>query len=122
MKFFLFFLFCRVRVGGYKKVSFTFKKQVMKTFETWRAQNLKSALQEWVFENPMLYRKKDSQTLAQTREYHRVSSNRTGKTAAWCSSNQKTDINKLVPQTLILSPTRELCYKMQEIWPIIQRM
>ena len=84
----------------------------MKTFEELGvAQNIQSALQELGFENPMpIQEEVIPQLLAQTRDIIALAQTGTGKTAAFgVPVIQKTDINKLVPQTLILSPTRELC-------------
>ena len=84
----------------------------MKTFEELGvAQNIQSALQELGFENPMpIQEEVIPQLLAQTRDIIALAQTGTGKTAAFgVPVIQKTDIKKLVPQTLILSPTRELC-------------
>ncbi len=84
----------------------------MKTFEELGiAPDICSAIQEMGFEQPMPVQEEViPYMLANTRDIIALAQTGTGKTAAFgLPIIQKTDTNINSPQTLILSPTRELC-------------
>lgn len=84
----------------------------MKTFEELGiAPKIWSAIQEMGFEQPMPVQEEViPQMLANTRDIIALAQTGTGKTAAFgLPVIQKTDTKLKAPQTLILSPTRELC-------------
>lgn len=84
----------------------------MKTFEELGiVPKIWSAIQEMGFEQPMPVQEEViPEMLANTRDIIALAQTGTGKTAAFgLPVIQKTDINLRAPQTLILSPTRELC-------------
>lgn len=84
----------------------------MKTFEELGiAPKIWSAIQEMGFEHPMPVQEEViPEMLANTRDIIALAQTGTGKTAAFgLPVIQKTDTSLRAPQTLILSPTRELC-------------
>ena len=84
----------------------------MKTFEELGiAPKIWSAIQEMGFEQPMPVQEEViPEMLANTRDIIALAQTGTGKTAAFgLPIIQKTDTSLKAPQTLVLSPTRELC-------------
>lgn len=84
----------------------------MRTFEELGViPEILKAIQEMGFEQPMPVQEEViPQLLANTRDIIALAQTGTGKTAAFgIPVIQKTDVNLVAPQTLILCPTRELC-------------